>query len=111
MLDAHGEVVARLRAAHVLDDGDEVAGADVAAAQAGRAAEEPRHAGDCAGIPVCSAMASANAALISHSCGFDCIIGMSSRSITEMALHVPQRPHNIHRRERPEAGDVQQARP
>ena len=46
MLDTECEVDPRALAAHVLDDGDEVAGANIAAAQTGRAAKEPRHTGD-----------------------------------------------------------------
>ena len=44
VLDAHSEVVAGLGTAHVFDDGDEVAGTHIAAAEAGGAAGEAGHA-------------------------------------------------------------------
>src|SRR5439155_21546272 len=42
MFDTHREVGARALAAHVLGNGNEVTGADIAAAESGRAAKEPR---------------------------------------------------------------------
>ena len=97
-----------LGAAHVLDDGDEVAGAHVAAAEAGGAAAKPRHVRD-----------RRIARGLRHGVGEGRLdlaqlrVRLHHRNIQPLdhrdRLHMAQRPDDILGRERPEAGDVQQA--
>ena len=108
MFDADSEVSPRTVAAHVLDDGNEVSGPNIAAAQSGRAAEETRH--------VIQFRIAGRARDGVGECGLHFAeqgIGLHHRHIETLddgnGFAMPQRFHDFDRWIRPPACDMQQA--